>query len=67
MTHLTEVYLTSRQVRERYGVTSMTLYRWTKNKSVCFPAPVKLGMRRCYWPLSALLQWEAERRGTEAA
>lgn len=55
-----DVFLPARKVWERYGVTSMTLYRWLASPDMAFPAPVYLGRFR-YWKLSDVLVWEASR------
>lgn len=47
MTNNTE-FIPARQVWERYGVTSMTLYRWLADEKMGFPKPVYLGRFR-YW------------------
>lgn len=53
-------YLPARAVWERYGVTSMTIYRWIASEDLGFPPPVYLGRFR-YWRLADLLAWEASR------
>lgn len=60
-------YLPARKVWERYGVTSMTLWRWLNDKRIGFPEPTYFGRFR-YWRLGDLLAWErecAKRRGDE--
>lgn len=53
-----ERFLTSRQVRERYGsVSRMTLYRWTKEGKL--PPPVHIGSHPM-WRLSDLEAWETK-------
>ena len=56
-----KTFLTSKHVRERYGVTTMTLWRWCRYREGGFPCPMKLGGTRNYWRLSDLLEWEASR------
>ena len=56
-------FLPARGVWERYGVTSMTLYRWIANEEMSFPPPVYLGRFR-YWRLADLVAWEASRPNT---
>jgi predicted DNA-binding transcriptional regulator AlpA len=34
------------KVRERYGVSSMTLYRWDRNPSLNFPPPLRINNRK---------------------
>ena len=57
----TEQFLPARQVWERYGVTSMTLWRWLKNADLKFPQPMLIGRLR-YWRLSDLAGWEKFRQ-----
>jgi hypothetical protein len=49
--------LPAAQVRERYSVTAMSLWRWLKNPTLAFPAPIVINTRR-YWRLSDLIDWE---------
>lgn len=53
-------YLPARAVWERYGVTSMSLYRWLANEAMGFPSPFYIGRFR-YWRLTDLRAWEASR------
>jgi predicted DNA-binding transcriptional regulator AlpA len=55
-----EQFLPARQVWERYGVTSMTLWRWLKDADLKFPQPMRIGRLR-YWRLSSLIAWERAR------
>ena len=34
------------KVRERYGVSSMTLWRWDRNSSLKFPPPLRINNRK---------------------
>jgi predicted DNA-binding transcriptional regulator AlpA len=53
-------YLTSAQVRHRYGGRSdMALWRWLHDKGLGFPQPVEMSGRR-YWRFSDLQRFEAE-------
>jgi predicted DNA-binding transcriptional regulator AlpA len=52
-----EQFLPARQVWERYGVTSMTLWRWLKDVDLRFPQPMLIGRLR-YWRVSDLVEWE---------
>lgn len=56
-------YLPARQVWERYGVTSMTLHRWLKDKDLHFPPPAKVINNRRYWVAGELEAWERGRLG----
>jgi predicted DNA-binding transcriptional regulator AlpA len=62
-------FLPARRVWERYGVTSMTLWRWLRDESIGFPQPVYIGRFR-YFRIAELEAWEAKRiaaRGGKAA
>jgi predicted DNA-binding transcriptional regulator AlpA len=52
-----ERFLPARQVWERYGVTSMTLWRWLKSADLEFPQPMRIGRLR-YWRVNDLVDWE---------
>ena len=53
-------YLTSKQVRARYGgISDMSLWRWLNDQSG-FPRPMRIHGRR-YWLLAKLESWEAQR------
>ena len=57
-----EVYLTPDQIRDRYGgaITVRTVARWRfRNSKFRGPLFIKAGTRVLY-PLSQLLQWEAD-------
>lgn len=45
--------LPSSAVRARYGISSMTIWRWLKNESLNFPKPVVINKRN-YWKLAQL-------------
>ena len=62
VTESAEQFLPARQVWERYGVTSMTLWRWLKDADLKFPQPIRIGRFR-YWRLSDLVAWERSRCG----
>ncbi len=61
-----ERFLPARRVWERYGVTSMTLWRWLKDADLKFPQPMRIGRLR-YWRLSDLVAWERSRSGKSVA
>lgn len=56
-------YLPDSKVAERYGVSIMTLWRWTKDDRLGFPAPIKIAGRN-YRSLAELEAFErhADRR-----
>ena len=52
------VYLTSKQVRERYGgISDMSLWRWLNNPALSFPKPLVINRRR-FFALSGLEKFE---------
>jgi predicted DNA-binding transcriptional regulator AlpA len=54
-----EVYLTSAQIRRRYGnLSNVTIWRWVRAGKI--PQPIKIG-RRLLFNLRALEAREAER------
>ena len=59
-------YLPGRQVRDRYNVSDMTLWRWLRSPDLKFPPPVVINRRR-YWPVEELEAWERSRASREAA
>jgi len=58
--------LPGRKVRERYGVTDMSIWRWRRNPALAFPKPIIIN-GRCYWRLEELEAWEATRAEETAA
>ena len=67
MNKSSEKFLTSQQVRTRYGDKSdMTLYRWVRNPTLGFPQPVVINGRR-FWRLSELQAWEDNHSAQRAA
>ena len=41
-------FLSAKQLRERYGVSDMTLWRWIRHHELNFPQPVYINGRR-FW------------------
>ena len=56
------LYLTARQVRERYQISDMTLWRWLKDNDLQFPKPTIIRSRRYLDELS-LRAWDKKQRG----
>jgi predicted DNA-binding transcriptional regulator AlpA len=56
-------FIPASQVWKRYGITSMSLWRWSNDEAMNFPAPDYFGRFR-YWKLSELVAWEASRPRT---
>jgi predicted DNA-binding transcriptional regulator AlpA len=63
--HDQKIYLPAGQVRARYGVSDMALWRWLRDEALRFPAPIRIHSRR-YWKLAELESWEASRGGADA-
>jgi predicted DNA-binding transcriptional regulator AlpA len=57
-------FLTAGQVRARYSVSDMSLWRWLRDETLCFPHPMRINGRR-FWRLSELEAWEASRTDGE--
>ena len=54
-------YLPAAQVRARYGVSDMSLWRWLKNEDLAFPHPIK--STTVASGANDLEAWEASRTG----
>lgn len=52
--------LSGRAVCQRYGVSSMTVYRWQRDPDLNFPRPVDIN-GRLYWYVDQLEQFERSR------
>ena len=55
-------FLPTGQVRARYGVSDMSLWRWLRDETLNFPRPIRISKRK-YWRLSDLVEWERARAG----
>jgi len=53
-------YLTRPQVKARYQISEMTMWRWEKNPDLKFPQPMVVG-RRKYFKEEDLTAWERDR------
>jgi len=53
-------YLPDPQVAKRYGVSSMTLWRWDHDPHISFPKPIRIN-RRKYRDEAELEAWERSR------
>jgi predicted DNA-binding transcriptional regulator AlpA len=58
-------YIPSRDVRERYRVSDMSIWRWLRNDELRFPKPTTINGRR-YWLIAELEAWERARAGKAA-
>jgi predicted DNA-binding transcriptional regulator AlpA len=54
------VFLSSKVIRERYGISSMTLWRWERSSTMGFPKPMNVNGRKRY-KLSEIEAWERTR------
>jgi predicted DNA-binding transcriptional regulator AlpA len=54
--------LKASDIRQRYGVSDMTLHRWIKTKS--FPVPMTVNQRR-FWEPEEIEAWERAHRQSE--
>jgi hypothetical protein len=62
-----QVFLTSTQVRVRYGsISDMALWRWLRDPQMNFPRPAYFGRLR-FWRLNDLEEWERDRVSNQAA
>lgn len=51
------MYLSNKQLAERYSVNRATIWRWRKTRN--FPAPVQLGPNTTRWRTVDVEAWEA--------
>jgi predicted DNA-binding transcriptional regulator AlpA len=55
-----QTFATGSQIRIRYGISDMTLWRWAHDPALGFPRPVYINRRR-YWRLAEVEAWERSR------
>jgi len=53
------IYLSDKQLGERYGVHRTAIWRWVREGG--FPAPIQLSKGCTRWLLSEVEKWEAEK------
>lgn len=58
-------YLTATQVKHRYKISEMTLWRWLRDEKMEFPQPMVVNRRKLFKE-DDLTAWE-RKRTTEAA
>ena len=58
------MYLSDKQLAERYSVTRPTVWRWAREGD--FPQPVSLSPGCTRWRLADVEAWEAARDGAAA-
>ena len=54
-----QIYLSDKQLAERFSVGRATIWRWIKDQN--FPKPIKLSENCTRWRLSDVEQWETTR------
>tara|TARA_B100000678_G_scaffold249106_1_gene223289 strand:+ start:1469 stop:1645 length:177 start_codon:yes stop_codon:yes gene_type:complete len=54
------MFLSDKQVAERYGVSRVTIWRWVKTDPA-FPSPVSLSPGCSRWKAADIETWEAGR------
>ena len=64
--NLQTTFLPAGQVRSRYGVSDMAIWRWLHNERLGFPRPIRINGRR-FWKRTDLESWEASRADESAA
>jgi hypothetical protein len=52
--------LTTRNLCDRFNISTRTVDRWTKDHALGFPQPLYIN-RRKYWDEAALIAWERSR------
>jgi prophage regulatory protein len=58
----TPVYLSAKQMADRFSVGIATIWRWSRTRSD-FPMPKRLGENCTRWKLADVENWEANREG----
>lgn len=58
-------YTPAGKVRERYGISDMTLWRWLKDEQLKFPKPIVIRRRRMFDD-EELDEFDARQRGEVA-
>lgn len=54
------MYMTDKQVAERFGISRVTVWRWRKTDPA-FPAPITLSPGCVRWKLADIEMWEASK------
>ena len=56
-----EIYVTDKDLSERYKVGRATIWRWLKD-NLDFPKPVKLSPGCTRWKMSEIEKWESKKQ-----
>ena len=59
------IFLTRPQVKQRYQISEMTLWRWENSETLDFPKPIVIN-RRKFFREEDLHNWERERAKVSA-
>lgn len=62
----TDDLLPASQVRARYRVSDMTLFRWLADERLGFPQPLRINSRR-YWRIADLQSFEVRQSSKQEA
>jgi len=52
-------YLTAPQVMQRFGISEMTLWRWSHDETLRFPQPMRIRNRK-FFPVADIEEWERQ-------
>jgi predicted DNA-binding transcriptional regulator AlpA len=55
-----KTYLTATQVKDRYKISEMTLWRWMRQEDMGFPSPLVIGRRRLF-DEAELIAWDRQK------
>lgn len=61
--NVTVKYARDIELAERFGVSRVTIWRWTKAGD--FPSPVRLGPGSTRWRLADVEQWEVDQEASQ--
>lgn len=53
-------YMTAPQVKQRYHISEMSLYRWIRDEEMAFPKPLTIKRRRLF-KREEIEAWERDR------
>ena len=60
------MFLSDRQLSDRWGVTRQTIWKWLRNDPG-FPRPTRLSAGTTRWRLAEIELWEGSRHGRFAS
>ena len=59
-------YFTAPQVMQRFGITEMTLWRWSRDDRLGFPQPMRIRNRKFY-SVAEIEAWERQKMEARAS